>query len=410
MKIGFLHLTDASADHESGVTRYGRLLEQQAVKHPEVVSQAVEVKLTGTASEATRLRQAAHTLSTCDVIHMQFSRYLWGGGWQQWRRLRQFLQAVTAVVVTTIHDIDGEPYPVWQLWSMVWQQNQQQRRYARSSSLALRSTLRQVWQQQLPDSLTLSYLMRQSNLLLTCTQVEAQRLRYVCPGSDQLGLPQRPARLRVIPHFVEEPVIRLSPECAKEQLGLRSHYVITLQGFIHRGKGHRLALEALAYLPETVSLIFAGMATAENQAFLQELKSLARALGVASRLVITGYLDDVTLARYLWASDLALCPFAKMAASGSLSTWIALGRPILAAQLPQIEAYNHLEPGAIAIFTPYTATALAKAIDAQLQAADALLVHQDQALARLRQRLHIAQIFEAHLKVYRTTRPPRLTG
>jgi len=105
-----------------------------------------------------------------------------------------------------------------------------------------------------------------------------------------------------------------------------------------------------------------------------------------------------------------LCPFAKMAASGSLSTWIALGRPILAAQLSQIEAYNQLEPGAIAIFTPYTATALAKAIDAQLQAADALLVHQDQALARLRQRLHIAQIFEAHLKVYRTTRPPRLTG
>ncbi|ASC72055.1 Glycosyltransferase Type 1 [Halomicronema hongdechloris C2206] len=411
MRIGFLQTTDANSEYESGVTRYGRLLAQQGKKRGELDIQVVEVKLTAPDADACQLKEAGHKLSTCNVVHGQFSKYLWGGGWQQWQRLRQFLQSLAVPLVVTMHDIDTVLYSPAQLGQMVWQENQRQRSYAKSPSLALRSTLRQLWQQRLPDSITLLHLVQQSDRVLVCTQEEAQHLQYICGrnwhnSADIVYSSSRAhgiSKLQVIPHFVEEPVLRLSPQAAKDQLGLNHRQIVTLQGFISRGKGHRLAIEALAQLPDTVMLIFAGMATSENQAFLQELRQLAADLGVTSQLLITGYLDDETLARYLWASDLALCPFSKMAASGSLSTWIALGRPILASQWPQIEAYNQLEPGAIRVFTPYTATALAKAINAQLQDSEAVsAVHQDQALARLRGRLHIAQIFEEHLTIYKS--------
>ena len=66
------------------------------------------------------------------------------------------------------------------------------------------------------------------------------------------------------------------------------------------------------------------------------------------------------------ASHLAGCPFEMLSASGSLSTGVSLGRPILASDLPQIAEYNRIEPGAIKTFQPYTSEALAAAITHQL--------------------------------------------
>jgi glycosyltransferase involved in cell wall biosynthesis len=115
-------------------------------------------------------------------------------------------------------------------------------------------------------------------------------------------------------------------------------------------------------------------------------------------LEITGYLSEEELEMYLMATDLAVCPFSRCSASGSLSTWISLGRTILASDLPQIAEYNKLEPGAIETFNPYTPNALAEAIREILP----ICSNSDNlSLAKLQKKLSISAIFERHLNDYR---------
>lgn len=126
---------------------------------------------------------------------------------------------------------------------------------------------------------------------------------------------------------------------------------------------------------------------------------LAKTMGVEERLRITGYLSEEELERYLVATDLAICPFKNCSASGSLSTWISVAHPtILAFDLPQINEYNRLEPGAIKTFQPYTPAALAQAIRQLLPTCGESYAP---AVERLRQRLSMPAIFDEHLSHYR---------
>lgn len=81
-----------------------------------------------------------------------------------------------------------------------------------------------------------------------------------------------------------------------------------------------------------------------------------------------------------------------------MSTWISVARPVLASNVPQIDEYNRLEPGAIKTFAPYTPSALAIAATQIL--ADSL-ANTDQKLEKLRQQLDMSVIFDQHLKYYR---------
>ncbi len=129
----------------------------------------------------------------------------------------------------------------------------------------------------------------------------------------------------------------------------------------------------------------------------EKLLALAKEKGVSDRLHITGYLSEEDLERYLVATDLAICPFKKLSASGSLSTWISVARPVLASDVPQIDEYNRLEPGAIQTFAPYTPSALASAVRQMLSS----LSNTDQKLEKLRQHLDMSVIFDQHLNYYR---------
>jgi glycosyltransferase involved in cell wall biosynthesis len=85
--------------------------------------------------------------------------------------------------------------------------------------------------------------------------------------------------------------------------------------------------------------------------------------GVADRLTVTGYLPDEEYLSRLMSADLAVCAFEPhKSASGSLSTLIAVGWPILASETPLIAAYNAISPGAISTFSPFTPEALARAV------------------------------------------------
>jgi glycosyltransferase involved in cell wall biosynthesis len=156
-----------------------------------------------------------------------------------------------------------------------------------------------------------------------------------------------------------------------------------------------------------VVIVIAGGSEPNHAAYRDALLAEARVDGNAERLRITGYLPDEKLEVYLAATDLAVCPFRAASASGSLSTWVSASRRILASDIPQITEYNRLEPDAIATFSPYAPAALAAAIlrvlatDEETQLA---------ALARLRDRLDISVILDAHLQVYRQVSRPGARG
>lgn len=173
--------------------------------------------------------------------------------------------------------------------------------------------------------------------------------------------------------------------------------MITLLGFIHERKGHQLLVKALSHLPEQVIVVFAGGASPGNEHFVQNLLALAEADGVAHRLRITGFLSEVNLERYLVATDLAVCPFQSFAASGSLSTWISVARPLLAFDLPQIAEYNRIAPDAFKTFQPYTPEALASEIKHLLSTG---ITATDVAVDRLRQRLLLPVTFNQHFVHY----------
>jgi glycosyltransferase involved in cell wall biosynthesis len=234
------------------------------------------------------------------------------------------------------------------------------------------------------DAFTLWWLSRRARLLLVCSQEERRRVAHILPS----------VRAQVVAHFVESRPPIPSMTDAKASLGLSGQRVVTLLGFIHGRKGHDLLVDAMPRLAPDVTVVFAGGATAEHEAYVERLRDRARTLGVAHRLRVTGRLAEPELERWMACTDLAVCPFVRVAASGSVSTWLSLGKPILATDLPLIAEYNAMEPGAIRCFRPYTATALADAITSVLSEADD---RQAEAAGRLRDHLSIAAVCERHL-------------
>jgi glycosyltransferase involved in cell wall biosynthesis len=367
LNLGYLHLQPpGSSAQDHGVTRYGRLLADQMARLPETIVTSVTVDLVEGDLDADRanLQAAATTLATVDLVHIQYSKYLWADRQGNWGpdRLFAFLDALPCPVVVTLHDVDANLYGPGQLWRGLLQEWQKQRRFSKGRSLALRSTWRGFRKSTLADSQTLKTLLRRSACALVCHQAEADRLRPL-PGHR---------KIQVLPHFIEARSVEgRSIEAnpigeLQAQLGLQGP-VITLQGYIYPGKGHRLLLEAVAQIPEA-TLVFAGGPSAGSNALQAALESRAAELGLTDRLRITGYLDEATLIQYLQATDVAVCPFEKLSASGSIATWIALGKQPLASDLPQIRELNGMVAGAIATFAPYEAAALGLAIRGRLEA------------------------------------------
>ncbi len=390
LKLGYLHLQPpGSADQEHGVTRYGRLLADQMAQVPETIVESITVELTEGDIQADRanLQQAAAALSSFDLVHIQYSKYLWADRQGHWGadRLFAFLDTLQTPVVVTLHDVDANLYGPGQLWRGLIQEWQKQRRFSKGRSLALRSTWLGFRKSTLADSQTLQTLLRRSVRALVCHQAEADRLRHL-PGHR---------RIQVMPHFIEARSIEgRSGTELQQQLRLQSP-VITLQGYLYPGKGHRLLLEAVAQIPEA-TLVFAGGPSAGSEALQAALESRASELGMTDRLRITGYLDEAILIQYLQATDVAVCPFEKLSASGSIATWIALGQQPLASDLPQIRELNGMVAGAIETFSPYDATTLATAIRGRL----AVGCEPNAAVMDLRSRLSLEAIADRHRQLY----------
>ncbi|MER3433506.1 MAG: glycosyltransferase [Leptolyngbya sp. ERB_1_1] len=376
MRIGYLHIGET----KHGIVRYGRLLAHEAKQRADLAVIEAELELTGEKHrDLKQLTEVAHKLSAADVVHFQYNSQIWGGRDRQLAYLRSFFQFCTTPRIVTLHDVYYPPS------SAVLAQQY----FSKSKHVSLSEFVKAVFRDRLsPNVLALHQVIERSQTVLVCTQEEARRLRDRTTSS----------KVKVVPHFVEARHLQIDRAEARKSLGLDGLTVITLLGFIYSGKGHQLLIEALPQLPDTVKVVFAGGANSGQEAYYQGLMALAEKIGVSDRIRVTGYLSEQDLEQYLIATDLAVCPFQRASASGSLSTWISVAQPILASNIAQVSEYNDLEPNAIQVFHPYTATALGQSIEAKISRQ-----HDNQAISRLRQQLAISTIFDQHLSCYEET-------
>ena len=349
LTIGYLHL----GRPESGVRRYGRIVAEAVARRSDVT--VIESDGGGRDAALATLRLAARRLREADVVHLQWKLADWGGPRWALPRLEVVLQACRRPTVVTLHDV-YEP-----------------------------AGLRDRWLE--PTALGIRRLAIRSRTLVVHGEEERRRLASLVP----------PTRVSTVPHFVETRPPLEDRDAAKAALGLAGRRVITLQGYMTKRKGHRVALEALRLLPADVIAIFAGSPIEGREARGQELRAYAEELGVTDRVRFTGYVPDDELARILAATDVALCPFREMSASGSVSTWISTGRPIVTSGLPQFREYDAIAPGAMRMVDPLTGEALAARIVSTL--AEGRLT--DPAVERLATQLATARTADRYLDVYR---------
>lgn len=105
---------------------------------------------------------------------------------------------------------------------------------------------------------------------------------------------------------------------------------VGILGFLYPGKGHEQILRALAGTGARLRAL--GAVSAGHDPWAEELRGLARRLGVD--LEITGFLPEEDLVREMQRIMVPVCAHRHYSASGSLMTWIAAGRRVLASESP----------------------------------------------------------------------------
>ncbi len=272
--LGFLHLGRS----ESGVRRYGQLIADEAKSRADIAVSEAEAGRIDESSE--QLTQVAAELASADVVVMQWNRRGWGKNGRSLPRLLRFRRAYKGALVVTMHDVFE------------------------------RQGLRQRHLQ--PDVWSLRWLGRTAERIVVHSQIEVERLRGIIPVD----------KIRVIPHFVEDRQLSLTPEEARAKLGLSDRRIVTLLGFVYGRKGHRYAVEAVPFMPDDAVMVYAG-GPVDGRTFVYDLAlSRAEELGLGDRFRITGYLEDEAWETWIAATHLAILPFTDLSASGSLSSWI----------------------------------------------------------------------------------------
>jgi glycosyltransferase involved in cell wall biosynthesis len=368
-----------------GVHRYGRRLAGATSGCAYVSSVDVSIPASTGPIPAGEIRRIRRTIRAADIIHIQFNVAFDGGilgdRWWQIINTVRLLQGIHQPVVVSVHDAyESSPWPGWTGIARL-----------RLAMMRRRLTGRPLYipgeTMAYPQAITLRWLSRRA-CLVVCTTDEEKRLKTFLPD----------ATVQVIPHFVEKRLNLTDSEKAKDALGLVGRRVLTVLGFVHPRKGHHLAVAAMAKLPEDITLVVAGTATEKHLDYATSLMESAHALGVAERVIFTGFLDDDVLDLYLAATDLALCPFERVAASGSVATWIAANRPILGLDLPLFHEYQSMSPGSMLIVGGHDSCAIAEGIQ---QALDADTEIVERAMERLREQLDLSVIACRHIDLYR---------
>lgn len=143
----------------------------------------------------------------------------------------------------------------------------------------------------------------------------------------------------VIPNGVDTRALRPIPkEEAKRSLGL-SGAVIGYVGSLEHWVDLETVVQAMPEL-EGVTLLVVGPGLFTD--YGNEIKKMAKGLGVADRIVFTGAVKYEELSMYISAMDIGLNPLKRMkkneyAAGGKVFNYLACGRPVLSSRMVSLE-------------------------------------------------------------------------
>lgn len=350
LRVGFLHV----GRERSGLRRYGDILATEAAGRDDI--EVVESDIGGRDASWSDLRRAARRLADADVVHLQWKLADWDPRLGGIPRMEVVLHTMRRPLVVTMHDV---------------------------------FTREGAWERMLsPAALGLRRLGAAARSLVVHSEEERGRLAGLVPA----------AKVEVVPHFVEARPGLQDRDAAREALGLTGQRVITLLGYITKRRGHRLVIDAMPQLPDGVVAVFVGSTIEGRDHVAEELQQHAADTGVADRVRFMGYLPDDELEQVLAATDVALCPFERMSASGALATWISSGRPIVTSDLAPFRELKAMQPGALHLFRPYQAEPLARCINSTLEVATD---DRDPDVYALARRLATPRIVDRYMGLYR---------
>jgi glycosyltransferase involved in cell wall biosynthesis len=147
-----------------------------------------------------------------------------------------------------------------------------------------------------------------------------------------------------------------------ERFGLspRSRLLVVF-GDLRPRKGVEVAIETALRLGDPYELVVAG--DAPGVALLPYVESLrTRFTSTANVRVSFGRLEDQDLADLIGAADCVLLPYLDIVASSALSLSLALGRAVVASDLPYFRDVLSLDPDAGVLASPGDPEALARAV------------------------------------------------
>ena len=267
-----------------------------------------------------------------DVVHVQWSSAYWGETWSA--VLRAATLAVVArfrPVVLTMHDVHHEPAEP-----------------STGEPATSSMTLSMVSAPARPRA-----RRTQPRVLAQAIATRATTEVLVFSPEEQVKVAAKHARATtVLPLFVEEyeaPIERPDEDR------------LVVFGYIHPRKGQLLAVEALPLLPGA-RLTLCGAATPAHAAYLEQIHIRAAQLGVSDRLDVTGFVEEDELTRVLARTRVAVCPYKRIAASGSISSLVSRGVPIVAHSTAFTRRLHDRAPRGVTLFSPWVAEELAAAV------------------------------------------------
>ena len=189
-----------------------------------------------------------------------------------------------------------------------------------------------------------------------------------------------------------------SRETAREKLGIgNEEFVLLSVGEMTENKNHRLALQALALLPEKpIRYVLVGRGER-----MEELQAQARELGIADRVIFTGYRNDVS--ELYPAADAFFFPSFREGLSVALMEAMASGLPAIVGKIRGNT--DLIDDGVEGLYMPLTPEGAAEAIR-KLYDDPALRARLGKAAREKVRRFSAPEVRKSMREIYRDTMGP----
>ena len=149
----------------------------------------------------------------------------------------------------------------------------------------------------------------------------------------------RPEKVVEIPHPCRLPTKQLDCGSASRMLGLPDRRIVLLFGFIRRGKGIDIAIEAMKQirdsLPNTIMLVAGTPQDKDGMIYLQELREQTTRLSLDDHVRFDAeFIPEERVPVYFSAASAILFPYTEsVGASGPIHNYAGYGIPIVAADI-----------------------------------------------------------------------------